>query len=149
MKEKEFLKNLLALAELFDKELTANVQQIYLEVFKNEKDENLLYAFEQIILRCKFFPRPAEIFDFINEKNEISGILNVGMYRHITDEKKMIDHQITENRGGDPELIKEPLQRLQEKWRKEKEAEEEARIIRMEEGKKRLAKQATLLKKRQ
>jgi hypothetical protein len=67
MDEKKFLEIIYGLGELYDKELTKNVINIYYEVFKDYTTEQFQKAIGEVVRSHKYstLPKPAEILEFI------------------------------------------------------------------------------------
>lgn len=70
MKNQELFKRFMAgLGETFDKNISETLSDIYWHALKNHSDEQCKDAFNQVFLKFKFFPKPAEIIELINGKN--------------------------------------------------------------------------------
>jgi hypothetical protein len=67
----EFKKQMLLAGEVFSKELSSSMVEIYWEILKKYKDAEVLHAFEVIFKKNIFFPKPAELINII-EKNKLS-----------------------------------------------------------------------------
>ena len=63
--ENKFKESLLAMGEVFDKEITPSLGQIYWTSLKEFSDEDVFSAFDQAMVSSKFFPKPAEIREII------------------------------------------------------------------------------------
>jgi hypothetical protein len=75
MDEKQFCKKLLALAELFDKELSQAVIGFYVSALEEFSDSEIDSALKTAALKCKFFPKPAELIELVNGPQEEQSLL--------------------------------------------------------------------------
>ena len=66
MKKEKFSELLMVLGEIFDKSLSAGLIMIYFDALKIYTDEQIERAIKTASLTCKFFPKPAELLEFIN-----------------------------------------------------------------------------------
>ena len=55
---------------VFDKDITVKLADIYWKVLKRFSDKEVSDAFEQAIKKCRFFPKPAELIEFIEGSRE-------------------------------------------------------------------------------
>lgn len=71
----QFIKNLLGMAELFDKELSVTLQDLYWKLFKDSVEDD---EFEEMCGRAavtlKFWPKPAELLGFIQGSEEAQAL---------------------------------------------------------------------------
>jgi hypothetical protein len=67
----EFKKQMAGVAEVFDKDLTGLLIDVYWKALINFNDEDCIYAFGQAILKGRFFPRPAELIKYINGRHPV------------------------------------------------------------------------------
>jgi len=63
---KEFYKALVSLAELFDKSLTANVQELYFAALADLSLDDAREACKRASQQCKFFPKPVELRELVS-----------------------------------------------------------------------------------
>lgn len=63
--KKKFMQFMTGLGETFDKKITDTLKDIYWKALEPFDDEDCEVAFNQLILSCKFFPRPAEFMDIL------------------------------------------------------------------------------------
>ena len=56
---------LITVGELFDKEISKTLIKIYWEALKPYTDKEVKSAFEKVICNCRFFPKPADIIEYI------------------------------------------------------------------------------------
>jgi len=130
MKNKSAFKNFMAgIGEMFDKQITPILSKIYwkaLEPFTNDQCQK---AFNEIILSSRFFPKPVDIIEAIQGRQENQSILawikvirairNVGAYQSVKFDDPII-HSVIEVMGGWPALCSGSAD--DEKW-KQKEFE--------------------------
>jgi hypothetical protein len=81
--KKRFAEMMSSLAVLFDKDVSEVLRGIYWQVLKGYSDEEVELAFHQVVASCKFFPKPAEIIQFIKsrkaEENQANALESWGM----------------------------------------------------------------------
>lgn len=71
MKNQEsFKQNLVGMGEVYGKEITPSLAQIYWTTLKEFSDEQVSKAFEQALATLKFFPKPAELRELITGTGE-------------------------------------------------------------------------------
>lgn len=63
--QSKFKTILISMAELYGKEVSGSVGQIYWTSLKEFSDEEVTQAFQQAVNTLKFFPKPAEIREII------------------------------------------------------------------------------------
>jgi len=74
MNRKDFTKKIFKLALIFDYEMTAEKEDIYWNIFKNYSEDQINKAFNLAITTYKFFPKPAELIEFIEGNTESKSI---------------------------------------------------------------------------
>jgi len=62
---KDFLSIINRAAIVYDIELSEDRQAVYWDIFKQYSIEQFKDAMNQVVRSCKFFPRPAEIIEFM------------------------------------------------------------------------------------
>ena len=67
--KKEIKEAFVCLCELFEKEITPVLGKIYFKVFANYSAREITGAISKAIHICKFFPKPAELIEFISGVN--------------------------------------------------------------------------------
>lgn len=67
----EFIRRLTALAEIFDKSLSTSVQMLYFDTLSGASLPDAIDALNRSAAQCKFFPRPAELLEFVNAGSEL------------------------------------------------------------------------------
>ena len=92
--EKEFLKQLAGLGELYDKKMSTALISMYLHVLAKYEDREVSEAMAGCIEKMRFFPRPADIISLIEEDPEnvaleawgslIKAIKGVGRYGKVS-----------------------------------------------------------------
>lgn len=128
-KYERFLKYMHRIAELFDRELSESVISLYWEALKDNSDQDIMKAFNLAVKSCKFFPKPAELIEFIEGDNKDQGLLawekvykairSVGSYQSVRFDDQAI-HSCIELMGGWPMLCQSRVDEM--KW-KQKEFE--------------------------
>lgn len=67
MKDQIAFKNFMTLlGELFDKEISDTLKNAYWTTLKPYSDSQCTAAFEAVITKCRFFPKPAELLELIS-----------------------------------------------------------------------------------
>jgi hypothetical protein len=111
---------------------------VFWEALKNHSIESVINAFERGFKEFKWFPRPAEIIDFISDESQ----------RNYSENQKIdSDHQLQwmdPNEQGRVQA-KELFEKLYSRWDDEEAEMEKLRNQRFEERRKELKKQAKLL----
>ncbi|GAI90762.1 unnamed protein product, partial [marine sediment metagenome] len=70
MDKKEFLNIINQAAIVFEVELAEERIAAYFAIFKEYSTEAFSDAMNQVVRVCKFFPKPAEILDFMGGKGK-------------------------------------------------------------------------------
>ena len=60
-----FQKFMVAISEIFGRKLTRATMDVYWQALKNYSDEQCTVGFEYVIKFCKYFPKPADIIEAI------------------------------------------------------------------------------------
>jgi len=69
MKNRQLFSEYMSLySELFDKEITPVLSKAYWAMFTPYSDEQMEVAFKRTAAECRFFPKPADILERIQEK---------------------------------------------------------------------------------
>ena len=68
--ENQFKKNLVAVGELFNKEVSPALAKMYWNALSGFTDEQVQTAFDQAICSQKFFPKPADLIESISGTSE-------------------------------------------------------------------------------
>ncbi len=68
MNKERFGQMMLILGEAFDTQITSTKTAIYFDALRDMGEENTLWAMQESIRRCKFFPRVAEIRELVDEQ---------------------------------------------------------------------------------
>ena len=66
--KKKFREIMAALAEVFDKEISETLLAVYWQVLEPYQDDEALKALNSCLKGCKFFPKPADILEFLQGK---------------------------------------------------------------------------------
>ncbi len=99
LSRKTFLSGMAALGTVFDKDINSTIlQDIYWDRLKNYTDDEVSTAFKMAVDKCKFFPRPVELLEFITAKTKPSpdvkwaGVLEImRRYDGLRDMKVIVD----------------------------------------------------------
>lgn len=120
---------ILAIGEMFDKEISDVLRQLYWNSLEPFTDEQCKKAFNEIILSSRFFPKPVDIIEAIrgtqgNRATEawiqtLNAIRRIGTYQSVKFDDPVI-HAVIEHMGGWPEMGNMLVD--EEKW-KQKEFE--------------------------
>jgi hypothetical protein len=104
MEISEFQPILYGLGELYDKELTPNLVNIYYEIFKDFSIERFKKAIGEVIKSHKYanLPKPAEILEYLEGTREDNALIawlkvrgaieNVGYYESVEFDDPVISH---------------------------------------------------------
>lgn len=63
-----FKKCMAGFGELFEKEISKTLLSIYWDCLENFSDEQCENAFKEVLVTCRFFPKPVEIIEIIESK---------------------------------------------------------------------------------
>ena len=109
MKEQEFSEKLLVLAEILGEELSKGRVGAYWELFKSYPDKKINKMLNQAAITSRFFPKPAELLEFINGKPEdnaliawqkvMDKIIDDGYYSSVIFDDLLI-HKVIDDLGG-------------------------------------------------
>lgn len=109
--EKEFLKQLAGLGELYDKKMSTALISMYLQALSKYGDREVSEAMAGCINKMRFFPRPADIISLIEEDPEnmaleawgslIQAIKSVGRYGYVSFEDNKIVRLVNSFGGWD------------------------------------------------
>ena len=107
--KKQFAQRITALSALFDREISEAVIEMYWVALMPYDDEETERAFQEAARRCKFFPKPAELIEFIEGSSEgrealawhalLTGIARVGSWSSVRFSDPAI-HSVVETWGG-------------------------------------------------
>ena len=123
-----------------DESLRADV---YWEEFKNTSIEKFESAVNEAIGALSFFPKPAELWEFIKQQDR---------YEYLQDQASMADlHKIDwqEPTKKGREIAIKLMNELKNRWKIEDEQKEKERTEQFEKRRKELKKQAKLLKEKE
>ena len=133
--KKKFGQYMTALSETFDKEISTVLSKVYWNALDQYTDEQFENAVNTAIVKCKFFPKPAELIELVSgDQGERSllawekvrkAIVGVGAYQSVQFDDPAI-HSCIELMGGWPELCMTRQDEL--KW-KQKEFESAYRVM--------------------
>jgi hypothetical protein len=127
MKDGIMFKNYMTtLGELFNKDLSDTLKDMYWEALKPYSDEDCEEAFKKSVSLCKFFPKPADLIEFMG--NESAGdkavlawvevdkaVRTIGNYSSVKFSDPVI-HSVIQALGGWSELSM--CSNLEWKWKK-------------------------------
>ena len=106
-----FKKCMAGLGEVFGKEITGVMSDVYWEVLRPFSDSVCVKAFNQAIVNCRFFPRPSELLEFIKPSGDMESeaqlawtdvekaVKKHGPYASVRFENKVI-HGVIDAMGG-------------------------------------------------
>ena len=144
--EKRFLLLISKLAIAFREKVTEEHGRLYAEYLREFPIEKIEKAVDRAIKELKWFPKVSELREFIFDDIE-----NDYLDSRTEFEKKMLrDNDLSEEerlniREKEREIAKRFLDELNEKWEKEKQENDQRRIIKFEERREQLRKQAKLV----
>lgn len=72
--KKMFMEYMTGLGEIFNKEISNILKDVYWKALENYTDEKCEAAFKQVIATCKFFPKPAELIEILQGSKEDQSI---------------------------------------------------------------------------
>ncbi len=137
----KFHETMIALGEIFDKEITSSILSIYWRILLPHPDEACKQAFESVISEARFFPRPADLLERLNGHREhratlawlqaLETIKRVGNYASVQFADPVI-HSVIQAMGGWPRFCDGEAK--DEKW-KQKEFERLYTVIAERPGK--------------
>lgn len=126
--DKKFKSYMAMMGEIFDKEVTKALSGAYWQILTRFTDEQCISAFDRAISTCKFFPRPAELIEFINgspqemaDKGQIeackvlNAIKRIGGYEGVQFDDPVTVAVIEEGFGGWVRLCTDQREK-DEKW---------------------------------
>jgi hypothetical protein len=103
------------ISEMFDRDLSAALTDLYWQALKPFPDEKCVEAFNQILLSVKFFPKPGEILEVLQGSQTyratlawlevIEALSSIGCYQSVEFQDRAI-HSTIEAMGGWVELGK-------------------------------------------
>lgn len=109
--EIKFKEYMLTLGELFDKTITGMINSLYWETLEPFSDAECERAFKEVILKAKFFPKPADLLESLKGTNQdqsaeawiklVNGIRSKGPYCSVKFDDPVI-HAVIEFMGGWP-----------------------------------------------
>lgn len=133
--ETVFRNFMLTIGELYDREMSALLQNVYWKALEPYTDEQCERAFNTVLVKTKFFPKPAEIVQEIEGNIEDLAtnawlavqktVRRVGTYQSVKFDDPVI-HSVIESMGGWIELGQIPEKEI--KW-KQKEFERLYQLI--------------------
>ena len=116
------------LCELFDKKFTTALMDIYSEALSGYSIEQIEYAINQAAIKCRFFPRPVELIEFITGGSTdipdravseaalvLTAVKRVGAYRSVSFRDPVTTAVIVFSFGGWVKLCNS-LKSEDEKW---------------------------------
>lgn len=110
MKNKEsFAKFILAIGEMFDKDISPILKDIYWKALEQFTDKQCMRAFNEVILSSRFFPKPVDIIEAIRGTQgnratvawtkTLDAVRRVGNYQSVQFDDPVI-HSVIEVMGG-------------------------------------------------
>ena len=117
----KFAESMAGLSLIFDKEINKALVQIYWNVLREFSDDDVYDAIQRAVRECRFFPKPAELIDFITGSREIRAalawadvrraIVEHGSHRSVRF-KDLAIHSVLEAMGGWGEMCRLPEREL-------------------------------------
>lgn len=129
MKNQEMFKKFMAgMGEVFGKEISDILFDIYWNALKDFSDEQCKTSFNRAMVQCKFFPKPVELIDMINcERGQlediaqiqadivVNAIKKIGQYQSVKFKDKTTNAVITRCFGSWVKMC-EDLEESKEQW---------------------------------
>ena len=125
MKDHElFLVNMATLSEVFDKQMSDTLLEVYWRILEPFDDSDCISIFKRIVVELKFFPKPAEFVTMLRGNGEdrsinawmdaIGAVKRFGNYRSVKFADPAI-HSVIQAMGGWPQFASMTID--EEKWR--------------------------------
>jgi hypothetical protein len=143
--EKRFLLLISKLAIAFREKVSEEHGRLYAEYLKEFPIEKIEKAVDRAIKELKWFPKIAELRDFILDDFEYDYLESQSKVKEIQTESGMGFSEISHNKEQEIEVARKFLEELHGKWERQEQEEERDRVIRFEERRERLRKQAKML----
>jgi hypothetical protein len=128
-KREHFLKYMATLGELFDKQISESMLELYWEILKDFSEQEIMKVFNLAGRHCKFFPKPAELLEILEGDKQDQAVLawekvykatsSIGAYESVQFDDPVI-HSCIKLMGGWVELCRVKTDEM--KW-KQKEFE--------------------------
>ncbi len=129
MRDRKLFNNFMAgLGEIFDKEMSEILLDIYWNALENFSDKQCKEAFNKAMIQCKFFPKPVEIIELIGDgpgkledraeyqaSEVVWAVKHIGHYRSVQFSDLVTAAVIQQCYGGWIQLCSE-LNQDEEKW---------------------------------
>ena len=132
---KLFLVNMATLSEVFDKQLSDALLEVYWRILEPFDDSDCLSMFKRIVVELKFFPKPAEMVNMLRGDTEersisawleaLAAVKRFGNYQSVRFADPAI-HAVIQAMGGWPRFAL--MEADEEKWR-QKEFERLYRVL--------------------
>ena len=130
MKDRKlFLVNMATIGEVFDKQLSDSLLEVYWRILEPFDDSECLTIFKRIVIELKFFPKPAEMVSMLRGTGEerainawleaLGAVKRFGNYQSVKFSDPAI-HSVIQSMGGWPQFALMSV--AEEKW-KQKEFE--------------------------
>jgi len=144
--EKRFLLLLSKLAIAFREKVTEEQASLYAEYLGEFPIEKIEKAVDRAIKELKWFPKISELRDFILDDFENDYLVKQGRVKEIQIYgNEIVEKEIMVETEKEKEIAKKFLSELQQKWEKEDEERKKDRIIKFEERREQLRKQAKMV----
>jgi hypothetical protein len=108
--KKKFKAMMMSIGEIFDKEISQTLLEVYWRVFEPFSDVEASRALNQAISTCKFFPKPADLIDILTIKPADKAALawvevekavrHIGNYQSVKFVDDPVIHSCLEAMGG-------------------------------------------------
>ena len=100
MNKKSFMQMMKTFSEVFEKELNPYTTKVYFKMFTEIPDSQVGEITMNCLRKCKYFPRPADVFDMMSETPE----------KHVMKEEKPMTKEEIERNKIELKKIKEMLE---------------------------------------
>ena len=112
MKDRKlFLVNMATIGEVFDKQLSDSLLEVYWRILEPFDDSECLTIFKRIVIELKFFPKPAEMVSMLRGTGEerainawleaLGAVKRLGNYQSVKFSDPAI-HSVSQSMGGWP-----------------------------------------------
>jgi len=111
--EVKFKEYMATLCELYDRQISKLLTDLYWKILEPFTDEQCEEAFKEIIYSCRFFPKPADFLDVLQGKKQhqataawlkvLNAVARIGNYQSVKFSDPVI-HSVINAMGGWPQL---------------------------------------------
>lgn len=72
MDKKNFNEMMGIFGKVYEKSLAPDVLKIYFEMYQEIPNDKTKFMIKECLKRCKYFPRPADVFECLEEESQVS-----------------------------------------------------------------------------